>query len=107
MAGWVKAILGSARIDTNLFTANSARATCTSKAKVKDLSLEDILKRGNWSNKSTWHYQKFTIIRSVRKIYGTGTIGWQNSALDRWKFHDIKFTNFVRPRSGRDKIGIL
>ena len=28
--------------------------------------------------------------RSVRRIYGTGTIGWQNSALDRRKFYDIK-----------------
>ena len=52
VAGWVKAILGSARIDTNLFNAHSTRAASTSKAKVKGLSLEDILKRGNWSNKS-------------------------------------------------------
>ena len=29
--------------------------------------------------------------RSVRRIYVTGTIGWQNSALDRRKFYDIKF----------------
>ena len=28
--------------------------------------------------------------RSVRRVYGTGTIGWQNSALDGRKFHDIK-----------------
>ena len=27
--------------------------------------------------------------RPVRRIYGTGTIGWQNSALDRRKFYDI------------------
>ena len=30
--------------------------------------------------------------RSVRRINGTGTIGWQNSALDRRKFYDIKPT---------------
>ena len=29
--------------------------------------------------------------KPVRRIYGTGTIGWQNSALDRRKFYDIKF----------------
>ena len=29
--------------------------------------------------------------RPVRRIYGTGTIGWQNSALARRKFYDIKF----------------
>ena len=32
--------------------------------------------------------------RLVRRIYGTGTIGWQNSALDRRKFYDIKFNIF-------------
>ena len=57
----VKAILGSEGIDTNLFTAHSTRAASTCKAKVKGISLEDILKRGNWSNESTWqkHYHKF------------------------------------------------
>ena len=35
VAGWVKAILGSAGTDTNLFTAHSTRAASTSKAKVK------------------------------------------------------------------------
>ena len=44
VAGWVKAILGSPGIDTNLFTAHSTRAASTSKAKVKVLSLEDISK---------------------------------------------------------------
>ena len=29
--------------------------------------------------------------RPVRRIYGTGTIGWQSSAIDRRKFYDIKF----------------
>ena len=28
--------------------------------------------------------------RSVRRIYSTSTIGWQNSTLDRRKFYDIK-----------------
>ena len=63
VAGWVKAIFGSAGIDTNLFTAHSTRAASTYKAKLKALSLEDILKRGNWSSKSTWqkHYHKFVL----------------------------------------------
>ena len=70
------------------------RAAFPSKAKVKGLSLEDILKQDNWSNKPTWqkHYHKFvsndstqfqTIIglgRPGRQTYGNGTIGWQNSA---------------------------
>ena len=128
VAGWVKAILGSAGIDTNLFTAHSTRAASTSKAKVKGLSLEDILKGGNWSNKSTWlkHYHKFVLNESahfqksielsslwtedngrlVKWIYGTGTIGWLNSALDWGKFYDIKFPYFVRLWSGHNKIEI-
>ena len=78
VAGWVKAILGSAGIDTNLFTAHSTRAASTSKAKVKGLSLEDILKRGNWSNKSTWqkHYHKFVSNESAQfqKSIGLGSL---------------------------------
>ena len=129
MAGWVITILGSAGIDTSLFTAHSTKAASTSKAKAKGLSLEDILKRVNWSDKSTSqkHYCKFVSNESaqfqksiglgvlwtedngrpVRWICGTGTIGWQNSALDRWKFYDIKFPDFVRSQSGRNKIEIL
>ena len=36
--------------------------------------------------------------RPVRQIYGISTTGWQNSALDRPKFYNIKFPNFVRPQ---------
>ena len=78
VAGCIKAILGSAGIDTNLFTAHSTRAASTSKAKVKGLSLEDILKRGNWSNKSTWqkHYHKFVSNESAQfqKSIGLGSL---------------------------------
>ena len=31
--------------------------------------------------------------RPVRRIDSTGTISWQNSALDRRKFYDLKFVN--------------
>ena len=78
VAGWVKAILGSAGTDTNLFTVHSTRAASTFKAKVKGLSLEDILKGGNWSNKSTWqkHYHKFVSNESAQfqKSIGLGSI---------------------------------
>ena len=78
VAGWVKATLGSARIDTNLFTANSTRAAPISRAKVKGLSLEDISKRGNWSNKSTWqkHYHRFVSNESAQfqKSIGLGSL---------------------------------
>ena len=77
VAGWIKAIWGSAGIDTNLFTAHSTRAASTSKAKVKGSSLEDILKRGNCSNKTTWqkHYYKFVSNESAQfqKSIGFGS----------------------------------
>ena len=60
IAGWVKIILKNAGIDTSLFKAHSCRAASTSKAKVMGLSLQEILKRGQWSRESTWqkHYCK-------------------------------------------------
>ena len=74
----MKAILGSAGIYTNLFTAHSTRAASTSKAKVKGLSLEDILKGSNSSNESTWqkYYQKFVSNKSVQfqKNIGLGLL---------------------------------
>ena len=61
VAGWIKEILGLAGVDTNLFSAHSTRSASTSKACMKGLSIEDILKRGRWSRSSTWqkHYHKF------------------------------------------------
>ena len=65
-------------MDANLFTAHSTRGASTSKAKVKDSSLEDILRRGNWSNKSTWqkHYHKFISNESsqFKKSIGLGSV---------------------------------
>ena len=57
IAGWVKDILGKAGINTEAFQAHSVRGASTSKAHKQGLSLEDVLKRGHWTNKSTW--QKF------------------------------------------------
>ena len=75
VAGWDKAILASAGIDTNLFTSHSSRAVSTSKAKVKG---EDILKRGNWSNKSISlkYYHKFVSNESAQfqKSIGLGSL---------------------------------
>ena len=31
---------------------------------------------------------------SVSRIYGTGTIGWENSALDQRKFYEIKLQKY-------------
>ena len=41
-------------IDTSTFKAHSTRSASTSQAGLQNASIVDILKRGSWSNKSTW-----------------------------------------------------
>ena len=43
---------------------------------------------------ATWRLVKEDNGRPVRRIYGTGTIGWQNSVLNRRKFYDRKFNEY-------------
>ena len=68
VSGWIKATLTAVGIDTKLFTAHSTRSASTSKAKVNGLSTAEVLKRGNWSNKSTWqrHYHKQVITETQK-----------------------------------------
>ena len=56
----VKTIVMKSGIDTSTFKARSTRSPSTSKAGSQGASIEDILKRGFWSNKSTWqrYYNK-------------------------------------------------
>ena len=57
ISGWLKNILKKAGIDISTFKAHSTRSASTSKADLSGAPIEEILKRGCWSNKSTW--QKF------------------------------------------------
>ena len=54
LARWVREALEKAGIDGNICKPHSERAASTSKAYAKGDSLQDILKMGNWSNKSIW-----------------------------------------------------
>ena len=54
ISGWLKTILMKSGIDTSNFKAHSTRSASTSKAGLQGASIEDILKRESWSNKSTW-----------------------------------------------------
>ena len=54
IAKWVKNLLKLANIDTSFYQAHSFRSVSSSRAKTQGLSLEDILKRRNWSRSSTW-----------------------------------------------------
>ena len=57
ISGWLKNVLKKAGINISTFKAHSTRAVSTSKAELSDAPIEEILKLGSWSNKSTW--QKF------------------------------------------------
>ena len=51
---WLKSVMHSAGIDTNIFSAHSTRGAATSKAKSAGVSAGDILKAANWSSTSTF-----------------------------------------------------
>ena len=54
ISGWLKNILKKAGINISTFKAHSSRSASTSKAHLSGAPIEEILKRGCWSNKSTW-----------------------------------------------------
>ena len=53
ISGWLKNILTKAGIDISTVKTHSTRSASTSKADLSDAPIEEILKRGCWSNKST------------------------------------------------------
>ena len=57
VSGWIKKVLQSANVETNVFKGHFTRSASTSKTNLKGQALSDILHRGSWSRASTW--QKF------------------------------------------------
>ena len=53
-------------IDTSTFKAHSTRSASTSQAGLQNASIEDILKRGSWSNKSTGQRFYKNIVEEVQ-----------------------------------------
>jgi len=55
---WITDILELSGIDTNKFKAHSTRSAASYKAKTFGVPVKEILKRGHWSNDSTFqrHY---------------------------------------------------
>ena len=54
ISDWLKNILKKEEIDISTFKAHSTRSASTSKADLSGAPIEEILKQGCWSNKSTW-----------------------------------------------------
>ena len=57
IARWLKIVMESAGIDTEIYKAHSTRSAATSKAKFKGLSTAQIIRAANWTNAST--FQKY------------------------------------------------
>ena len=53
VAGWVKQILITSGINTDIFKPHSTRSASLSHARLSSLSLSDIFKGGSWYNKTT------------------------------------------------------
>ena len=68
----LKEFLRLSGIDTSLFTWHSTRAVSASKAKQLVLSLPEILKRDQWTNKATFEnfYTKPIVDNSVEILQG-------------------------------------
>lgn len=54
VARWVKTLMHRAGVDIGVFSAHSVRSAVTSKAKEKDVPIQDILKTAGWSKESTF-----------------------------------------------------
>ena len=54
IARWLKDILRLSGVDTNQFKAHSYRGASSSYANKMAVSVQDILKMGQWSQESTW-----------------------------------------------------
>ena len=65
---WIKSTLKAVGVDTNLFKSHSTRSASSSGAKTRGASIGDILKRGQWSNASTWQrfYNKRIVTSNAR-----------------------------------------
>jgi hypothetical protein len=69
---WLKTVLKQVGIDIKAFQGHSTRSASSSGVNSRGASIQDILDRGNWSNKYTWQrfYNK-TIINSNARFQDT------------------------------------
>lgn len=55
VSGWIRSSLAAAGIDTSVFSAHSTRGASASKALAAGISIDAILKTGNWARESTFN----------------------------------------------------
>ena len=77
VAGWVKQILIMSGINTDIFKPHSTRSASSSHARLSGLSLSDILKRGSWSNETTWDKFYNKSILTFEEKFVKAVINWE------------------------------
>ena len=63
IARWVKELMTEAGVDTSVYKAHSCRSASASAAESTGIPVEDILRKGNWSNANTFlqfYHRKLT-----------------------------------------------
>ena len=87
ISGWIKKVLKLAKTGTDIYKAHLTRSTSTSNVKLKGLSLADVLKRQQWSRKSTWQgfYNKYIVCPEEKDTITTMIIhfkrGWRGLGI--------------------------
>ena len=76
LARWIKDTLQCAGIDVDTFKPHSCRAASTSKASSVGVSIEDILRSGQWAKDSVFykHYCKYIINNELNDSFQAGIL---------------------------------
>ena len=82
IARWVKELMTEAGVDTSVYKAHSCQAASASEAK-SIIPIEDILRKGNWSNANT--FLKF-YYKELRDSLPQNSIDIGTALLSRTEF---------------------
>ena len=66
MASWTKNIMNESGVDTKVFKPHSCRSASTSAATNAGVTIDNVLKQGNWTNASTFYKYYFKEIENSK-----------------------------------------
>ena len=61
-------------VDVDVFKGHFTRSASTSKACLSDISVDNILSRGSWSNQSTWQKFYHKQVLSKEQLFQEGVL---------------------------------
>ncbi|KZS18325.1 Uncharacterized protein APZ42_015524 [Daphnia magna] len=83
ISSWIKCFIGSAGVDTSVFSAHSTRGAAVSKAATSGLSIDAILRAGCWAAESTFsRFYRRESVSSVAAAVLNNSIEQGNPALN-------------------------